>query len=137
MSTLHLQLVTPVDTLFDEDVEKVIADTEAGQITILPHHTHLVSILKPGEMIIQQNGEEKPLFVAGGTIEMSNNQLVILADAAENAHNVDLEAAEAKAKELAALLETEEEMDINTYNMLQQQLAAEQAKLRTATKWRA
>lgn len=137
MSTLHLQLVTPVETLFNEEVEKVIANTETGQITILPHHTHLVTILKPGEMVIQQNGERKPLFVAGGTIEMNNNQLVILADAAENAHNVDIEAAEAKAKELAEMLETEEEMDIKTYTMLQQQLTAEQAKLRTATKWRA
>lgn len=137
MATLHLQLVSPVDTLFDQEVEQVIADTQAGQVTILPNHTHLVSVLKPGELLVRVDGEDTPLAVAGGTLQMSDNKLVILADAAEDAHNIDVEAAQARAQELAKELETQEEMDITTYNTLQKQLAAEQAKLRVANKWRA
>lgn len=136
MATLHLQLVSPVETLFDQEVEQVIADTEAGQVTILPNHTHLVSILRPGELVVRMNGEDTAMAVAGGTIEMSENKLVVLADAVEGAHDIDVEAAQKRAKELAAELETQEQMDITTYNNLQRQLAAEQAKLRVANKWR-
>lgn len=136
MNTLHLQLATPVETLFDEDVEQVIVDTEAGQITVLPNHSYLVSVLVPGEIIVRQNGKDTPLAISNGTLEMSGNKMVILTDSAENAYDIDVKAVREKAKALAKELEAQEEMDITTYNTLKRQLQHEQARLRIGSKWR-
>ncbi len=133
---LQLKLVTPVETLFDQEVDSVVVNTAAGEITVLPHHSRLVSILEPGELRVRDGEEEFPLAVYGGTLEFSDNRLVILADAAEKAHDIDLEAAEQRAAELAKELETQEEMDITTYNSLAKQLQKERAKLAIGKKWR-
>lgn len=133
---LQLKLVTPVDTIFEQDVDQVILPTEVGQITVLPNHTALVSILEPGELVVKDGEKEFPLVIAGGVIEISDNHLVILADSAEEPGEIDLAAAEERAKELAAELEQQEQMDITTYTLLQKQLAQEQARLQVGKKWR-
>jgi F-type H+-transporting ATPase subunit epsilon len=133
---LHLQLVTPVEQLFDQPVDQVIVPTRSGQITVLPHHASLVSILEPGELLVQDGEQEFPLAVAGGTIEISENRLVVLADAAERAHEIDVTAAEQRAAELAKELENQAQMSIEQYNSLLRQLELERAKLSVGNKWR-
>jgi len=134
--TLQLKLVTPVKTVLEEDVEQVTVNTEDGEITILPNHAPLVSIARPGEMIIKHGGTRRGLSVAGGVIEMFNNTLLILADTAEHADEIELERAEKKAAELAEELSSQEQMDMTTYKALQRQLEKEQARIGVAKKWR-
>ncbi len=136
MSTLSLKLITPARTVLEEEVEQVTMETEAGQITVLPHHTPLVSILKPGELFTKKDGKEHPLAVAGGVIEMFENTLVILADTAEFADEIDLERAEQRAAELAEQLKEQEQLDITTYNNLSYMLARDHARIAVAKKWR-
>ena len=133
---LHLRFVTPAKTLFEQSVDQVIIPTEMGQITVLPHHAPLVSILEPGELIVKSEDTEYPVAVTGGVIEVFQNELVILADAAEQPSDIDIEAAEKRAEELAKELEEQEVMDITTYTMLQKQMAQEQARLQVGKKWR-
>lgn len=135
-NTLRLQLITPVETLFNEDVQQVIVPTTSGQITVLPHHSRLVSILAPGELIVTNGANESALAVSGGMIEMTNNTLTVLADSAEQPSEIDLEKAEERAKELAAELSQEQKMDIASYHLLQRQLEIEQARLSIGRKWR-
>lgn len=134
--TLHLQLVTPARTIFEQEVKSVIIPTEAGQITVLPDHAPIVSVLETGELIVNDGEKEYPLAVYGGTLEMFDNRLVILADSAEQPDEIDVAAAQQRAKDLAAELEDQEKMDITTYNNLMQQLRAEQARLAVGSKWR-
>lgn len=136
-SKLHLKLVTPVDTLFDKEVDQVIIDTVNGQITVLPDHSPLVVPIQPGEAIVKDGEEEFPLAIAGGILEMSDNTLSIAADSAERPSDIDLAETEKRAKQLAKDLESQEKMDINTYRQLEEQLRKEQAKLKVASKWRA
>ncbi len=133
---LQFKFVTPVETLFDQEVDQVIVNTTAGEITVLPDHSPLVSVLEAGELIVKDGEKDFPLAVYSGTLEVSDNTLIILADAAENAHDIDLDAADKRAKELAQELETQEEMDITTYNTLMKQLQKERAKLMVGRKWR-
>ncbi|MBI3120341.1 MAG: ATP synthase F1 subunit epsilon [Candidatus Kerfeldbacteria bacterium] len=135
-TTFRLKLLTPSQTVFEQDVEFVTLPTRMGQITILPHHTELVSILESGELIIQHEGKRSPFAVSGGWIEMFANALVVLADSAEHAKDIDLAASEERAKKFAGELKTEAKMDMKTYSVLQQRLAAEEARIRVATKWR-
>ena len=133
---LKFKMVTPVQTVFEQEVEQVIVTTEAGQITVLPDHSKLVSILQPGEMIVRENGQDTPMAVLGGFLEVSENQLVILADAAELPSDIDVTAAEQRAADLAKELESQEHMEVKTYTLLQKQLLAEQARIFVANKWR-
>ncbi|OJI07884.1 ATP synthase F1 subunit epsilon [bacterium CG10_46_32] len=136
MRTLNLKLITPARTVLEEEAEEVVANTRDGQITILAHHAPLVSILKPGELLIRLNGKEKPLVVAGGVIEMFENTLVILADTAEHVAEIDLERAEKRARELVEKLKEKSKLDINTYTSLSYMLERDRTRIEVFKKWR-
>lgn len=135
-TTIKLKLVTPVKTVFEQEVDQVVVPTTSGQITVLPNHAQLVSQLAPGELIVKQGEEQFPLAVAGGIIEVEQNTLLILADSAEQPSDIDIAAAEEHAKKLAQELAAEERLDITTYNLLQKQLLNEQARIMVGKKWR-
>lgn len=133
---LQFTLVTPSGTLESGLVDGVTIMTETGEITVLPWHSRLVSTLKPGELVVRDNGEERGLAVAGGVLEISDNTLRVLADSAEFPSDIDIEASEKRAAELAKELEEQEQMDITTYTTLQRSLEREQTKLAVGKKWR-
>ncbi|MBI2411128.1 MAG: ATP synthase F1 subunit epsilon [Candidatus Kerfeldbacteria bacterium] len=134
---MQLRLVTPVETLFDHAVKQVVVPTDVGQITVLPHHTYLVSIVAPGELVVtDEAGKTFPVAVAGGVLEVFDNTVLVLADSAEHAEKIDLEAAEAEAAALAKQLEAKETVDMAGYAALQQQLAWHEARIALSKKWR-
>lgn len=133
---LKLKLVTPVEVVFEQEVDGVSLPTRLGEITVLPQHTELVSILQPGELVVRTNGETHPLVVTGGVIEVYQNTLCILADSAEHANKIDIASAEARSQQLEQDLKTQTSLDLNTYELLQRQLNEERAKLHVAKKWR-
>jgi F-type H+-transporting ATPase subunit epsilon len=94
-TTMHVTVVTAERELFDGEADELIAPGSEGQMGILPRHAALLATLKPGEMVIKLGGAEEPLFVSGGFIEVSNNQVTVLADAAEHAEEIN----EARAEE--------------------------------------
>jgi F-type H+-transporting ATPase subunit epsilon len=134
--TLHLQFVTPARTLFEKEVERVIIPTTSGQITVLPHHAPLVSVLAPGELLVKTAKEEFPVVVSGGVLDMFNNTLVILADSAEHPEEIDVGAAAKHAEELAKEIKTQVGMDLTTYTILKRRLEREMARVEFARKWK-
>ncbi len=102
MTTLHVQLVTPERTLLDEAVESVTCPTTEGQITILPNHEPLIAALQPGELAAHFNGRTVSIAIAGGFVEVRpGNNVVILADAAEHASEIDEQEAQAAIERAA------------------------------------
>ncbi|KXK03410.1 MAG: ATP synthase F1 subunit epsilon [Acidobacteria bacterium OLB17] len=103
---LKLEIVTPEKRVFDADVESVTVPTASGEAGIFPNHAPLVSALKPGILSYSLKGNTEKLAVSGGFVEVSENRVSVLADTAETADEVDLEAArsdrEAAEKALAA-----------------------------------
>jgi F-type H+-transporting ATPase subunit epsilon len=136
MTKLNFKLITPARVVLEEEVEEVVARTKEGQVTILAHHTPLVSILNPGELIMRSKGKEKPLAVAGGVIEMFNNTLVVLADTAEHVEEINLERAEIRARELAEKLKDKNKLDITTYKALSYTLARDRTRIELVNKWK-
>lgn len=104
MSILKLSVTTPEGDLFKGEASQITVNTEMGEITILPNHIPLVSIIQPGELLIKQNNQEIPLAIYGGFIEIkNNNEVSILADAGEKISAIDeakAEAAKVKAEEI-------------------------------------
>jgi F-type H+-transporting ATPase subunit epsilon len=94
MATMLFEMVTAEKLLFSDQVESIVAPGEAGELGILPHHAPLLSILKSGELRITQDGQEQSIALTGGFIEVLDNKVTVLADAAERAEEIELERAE-------------------------------------------
>ncbi len=103
MSKIHFKIVTPERVVFEEDVDAVTLPTVEGEITVLPHHIPLVSLLKAGEVLIKKGNEKIPLAVSSGVIEVDGKNIVVLADTAERADELEEEKIE-KAREAAQAL---------------------------------
>jgi F-type H+-transporting ATPase subunit epsilon len=100
MSPVKLDIVTAERVVYSDDVDIVIAPGALGQLGILPKHAPLMSILEPGELLARKSGEEYSLAISGGFMEVRPDRVIILADAAERADEIDTARAEA-AKERA------------------------------------
>ena len=93
--TLHVEVVTAERELYNGEANLVSAPGSEGRLGILPRHAALLTMLAPGELRIELNGAEEPLFVSGGFLEVSNDSVTVLADTAEHAEEID----EARAEE--------------------------------------
>ncbi len=92
--SMHLEIVTVEQTLFEGDVDAVIAPGELGQLGILPKHAPLMTTLMPGRLRCRTGSGETSFVVHGGFIEITGERVVVLADAAENLDVLDVERAE-------------------------------------------
>jgi F-type H+-transporting ATPase subunit epsilon len=95
--TIRLDVVTAERIVFSEDVDSVIAPGIEGQLGVLPHHAPLMTTLHTGELRVRKAGEEISLVISGGFFEVRPNRIIVLADVAERAEEIDLARAE-KAK---------------------------------------
>ena len=99
MATVKLEIVTAERQVFSGDVTTIIAEGVDGQMTILPNHAPLMTMLAPGEMVIRKDGDEMYLVISGGFLEVRPDKVIVLADACERSDEIDLErAAEAKRR---------------------------------------
>ena len=94
MSPIKLDVVTAERVVFSDDVDVVIAPGVEGQLGILPHHAPLMTMLKPGELLVRKDGEEFSLVITGGFLEVRPDRVIILADAAERVEEIDVARAE-------------------------------------------
>ncbi len=94
MATTRLDIVTAERVVYSEDVDMVIAPGIEGQLGILPHHAPLMTTLIPGELLVRKGGQELPLAITGGFIEVRPDRIIILADAAERVEEIDVARAE-------------------------------------------
>ena len=95
MAGIILDIVTAEQAVYSEEVEMVIAPGVEGQLGILPHHIPLMTTLQAGELRIKKGGEEISLAISGGFLEVRPDRVVVLADAAERAEEIDVARAEA------------------------------------------
>ena len=127
-----LRVVSVERSLFDGEVEFIIANGADGELGVLARHAPLMTILKPGPLRIQEvyGGSEQVLFVGGGFLEVLPDRVTVLADVAEHAEEISVERAEEArrraAEKLAGTLTTAEEIEFSNA------LATAEARLRLA-----
>ncbi len=95
MSSLRTDIVTAERVVYSEDVDAVIAPGVEGQLGILPHHAPLMTTLQAGELRLKRGGDEDSLAISGGFLEVRPDRVIILADTAERAEEIDTARAEA------------------------------------------
>ncbi|TMD98853.1 MAG: F0F1 ATP synthase subunit epsilon [Chloroflexi bacterium] len=127
---IPLRVVSVERSLFEGDVDFIVATGADGELGILPRHAPLMTILKPGALKITQGGSEQLLFVGGGFLEVLPERVTVLADVAEHADEISIASAEEarrRAQEkLAGTLTAAEETEF------QNALAMAEARLRLA-----
>lgn len=94
MPSIKLDIVTAEGAVYSDDVEVVVAPGVEGQLGILPHHAPLMTMLQPGELRVRKGGEEISLAVSGGFLEVRPDRIIVLADTAERAEEINVERAE-------------------------------------------
>jgi len=133
--TFAFEITTPEKTVFTAQVKQVSLPTQTGEITVLPHHIPIVSIIVPGVLHIRlESGEEQLLAVSGGFVEVQGKKVVVLADSAERADEIDearAEEARQRAQEAMANRKNDVEFGAATAN-LERQLA----RIRAVRRWK-
>ncbi len=94
MARLKFEIITAERVVYSEEVDVVIAPGVQGELAILPHHAPLMTMLQIGELRVRKDGEETSMFVSGGFLEVRGDKVVVLADVAERADEVDTSRAE-------------------------------------------
>jgi F-type H+-transporting ATPase subunit epsilon len=99
MAKLTVEIVTGERVVFTEDnVDMVVAPGIDGMLGILPRHAPLITVLANGELRIKKGGQEQSIVVFGGFLEVTPEKVVVLADTAERAEEIDVARAEASRR---------------------------------------
>lgn len=90
MSTFLLEIVTPERLIFSEQVNSLVVRGVEGELGILPGHVPFVTPLQIAPVSIKADGKELKIAVAGGFVEVRKEKVVILAESAELASDIDV-----------------------------------------------
>lgn len=133
---IQFEIVTPEKVVLKEKIHQVTVPTVEGEITVLPKHTPLVAILKPG--IIEYKKEDGKIeisAVSGGFIEVLRNKIVILADTAERAEDIDLKRAEEARQEAEKSVKNLRQFDQERFTNINAIIAKELARTKAVKRW--
>ena len=132
---IKLRIITPEKIVYEGEIKQATLPVSNGEVTILPNHRSYIASLKPGEIVVKNDkSEETDLAVSGGFVEFHNNELVVLADEAERAEDIDLKKAE-EAKKRAEELKKQKYTDENEYARVVANLEKELAWTRVAKRY--
>ena len=134
MQKIKFKIVTPEKTLFEQEIEQITLPVSDGQVTILPGHRSYIASLKPGEIMFKADDKETAMATSGGFIEFNNNELVVLADTAEAAGEIDLQRAEEAVKRAQALKDEKVSLSEQEYARVAAAIERESARIRVAKK---
>jgi len=135
MAKINFQITTPEREVYRGEVDQATMPTLEGEITVLPNHLPLVSVLVPGEIRLVDQGDEIAMAVSGGFIEVRpGNNVVVLADTAERAEELDLEKIEEAKRKAEAALAEKRDMDEEAFAEAAAALERELARLKVARK---
>ncbi len=138
MAYLHVDVVSAEASIFSGEAKFVTLPGEAGELGILPGHTPLISRIRPGTVkVVQPDGSEENIFVAGGILEIQPGTVTVLADTAIRAEDLDeAKAVEARKRAEEALRNAKDKADIAVVEAELAMLAAQAAAARRLSQMR-
>ncbi len=132
---IHFEIVTPEKVVLKQEVLQISVPTKTGEITILPNHIPLISALQPGVIEIKTTDNKvETMAVSGGFIEVLPDKVVILADTAERAVDIDeARAEEAHKRAIESMKKKEEQVD---FTAVQAKMAKELSRLQAVKRYK-
>lgn len=137
---MQLQIITAEREVFSGEVDALNAPGLEGQLGILPNHAPLMTILQPGELTVRAGGAESYLALSGGYLEVLGNQVIILADAAEDVDEIDEQRAQQaveRAQQRMSNRESDVELERAAASLRRAQVRVTVARRRRAAPHRA
>ncbi len=135
--TIKFEIATPERVVFKDFILQVSVPTTEGEVTILPKHSPLVSILKPGVLEIKKiDNSVEIISVSGGFLEVLLNKIIVLADTAERAEEIDMERAEEARKRAEESLKDLRDVDATQFANITAQIEKELARTKSVKRWR-
>ena len=108
------EIISPDRTILKIETNEVVIPAFEGEIGILKDHVPLITFLRPGLIKIKENSENS-YFVENGTVEFSNNNLLILTSTAKELSKLDKNIVEKMIKEAESKFENEDYSDKDRY----------------------
>ena len=134
--TIRCEIVSQDRTVFQGDVDIVVLPGAGGELGVLPHHAPVLTTLKYGVVKIRHGGKEELFAVAGGVAEVQPEIVTILADAAENVHEIDVVRAEAARKRAEEALAKSTPVDGDAYLAMEAALRRSNLRIDVARRYR-
>lgn len=103
---MQLEIVTPERLAYSDTVDSVQLPGSEGELGVLPHHAPLISTLGVGELRIRKGGSEESFAIVGGFLQVRPDKVVVMAETADMASEIDLERAQEARREAEKALES-------------------------------
>lgn len=108
---IRLDVVTPYGLVISEDVDELTAAGSEGEFGVLPGHVPFITTLNIGMLIFKKDGQTGYVFVSSGYAEVTFDKVVVLADSAERAEDIDVDRAVAARQRAEERLKQAEKID--------------------------
>ncbi len=132
---IRCEIVSQDRIVFQGDVDIVVLPGVEGVMGILPNHAPLLSVLQYGYITVRMGREEEVFTVAGGVVEVQPDQVTVLAEAAENVEEIDVQRAEAARRRAEEALQKESGGDSDRQLTLQAALRRSMLRLDAARRF--
>ena len=103
---IQLEIVTPERLAYSDTVDAVVLPGSEGEMGVLPHHAPLLATLGIGELRIRKGGSEEAFAIVGGFVQVRPDKVVVMAETADMASEIDLEKAQDARREAERALES-------------------------------
>ena len=113
MAEINLEIITPEKIIYKDSVDSITVPGTKGMFQVLKDHAPLMSTIEIGVITFKKNDENKYLTTAGGTIEVLNNNVLILADSVEVIEDIDIDRAERAKTRAEENIKMKKEEDID------------------------
>lgn len=133
---IRCEIVSQDRMVYQGEADMVLLPGSEGMMGILPDHAPLLTTLKLGVVTVRSGGSEEYFTIAGGVAEVQPDVITILADAAENVAEIDVERAEAARRRAEEALAKGPPPDTDAYLAIEAALRRSNLRLEAARRYR-
>jgi len=135
--SIRCEIVSQDRVVYQGEVDMVTIPGAAGEMGILPHHAPVLTVLNYGIITVKISGVVEHFTVAGGVAEVQPDQVTILADAAENVEEIDVQRALMARQKAEERLKEIQTVDKDRYMVMLSALKRSNMRLQAVKKYRA
>jgi F-type H+-transporting ATPase subunit epsilon len=133
---IRCEIVSQDRMVFEGDVDIVVLQGSGGEMGILPKHAPLLSTLGVGFLKVRYAGKEDVFTITGGVVEVQPDIVTVLADAAENVEEIDINRAEAAKQRAETMLKEGPPPGSDAYETIEQALRRSRLRLDAVQRFR-
>ena len=113
MSEINLEIISPDKVIYQDVVDSITIPGTLGGFQVLKNHAPLMSTIEVGIVIVKKENDAHYFTTGGGTIEVLNNKVLILADSLEKVEDIDIDRAEQSKERAVERLAKKKEEEVN------------------------